>query len=153
MTDATPTQAEQAVAVLRDERGQTLRALAGLTDQDLATKIDWRGSPQGVNQRVMAFGTHAIDHEQHLLRLLNARGRGLSAAEYLWVRNATLMAAVEAMCLVLSDEDFTATGPNEGDWSAAQVLEHVVKAERGYRQRILAGLAAAKAEAAGAAGA
>lgn len=147
MTDAaTPSQAEQAIAALRDERTITLRALSGLSDQDLATKIDWRGSPQAVNQRIMGFGTHAIDHEQHLLRLLNARGRGLSAAEYLWVRNATLLAAVEAMCLVLDDDDFTATGPDEGDWSAAQVLEHVTKVERSYRERVVAGLAAAKAE-------
>ena len=103
-----------------------------------------RGAPGG---RRRGEPRDVAPDRQHLLRLLNARGRGLSAAEYLWVRNATLLAAIEAMCLVLDDADFTATGPNEGDWSAAQVLEHVVKAERGYRERIVAGLAAAKGDA------
>lgn len=143
-----PSKAEQAVAVLREERAQTLRALSGLTDEELATRIDWRGSPQAVNARIMAFGTHMIDHQQHLLRLLFARGRGLTAGEYLMVKNAALTAELEAMALVLGDDDFTAQGPADGDWSAEQILEHVIKAERGYRDRIQAGLDAAKAEAA-----
>ena len=148
MSDATnPSKAEQAVAVLREERAQTLRALSGLTDADLATRIEWRGGPQAVNARVMGFGTHTIDHQQHLLRLLFARGRGLTAAEYLWVKNAALLAELEAMALVLGDDDFTAQGPVDGDWSAEQVLEHVVRAERNYRERVVSGLAAAKAEA------
>jgi len=153
-TDSTslssPTLAELAVGQLRDERALTLRALAHLTDDELATRIEWRGGTQPVNQRVMAFGTHLIDHQQHLLRLQIARGRPLTAGEYLFVKNAALMAEFEAMCLVLNDDDFVQQGPDEGDWSAAQILEHVIKTERAYRERILAGLSAAKAEAASA---
>ncbi len=153
MSDATnPSKAEQAVAVLREERTQTLRALSGLTDQDLATRIEWRGGQQPVNARVMGLGTHMIDHQQHLLRLLFARGRGLTAAEYLMVKNAALLAELEAMVLVLGDADYTAQGPVEGDWSAEQILEHVIRAERNYRERIVVGLAAAKAEAEAAGG-
>jgi len=140
--------AEQAVAELRTERTETLRALAQLTDEELATRIEWRGGTQPVNQRVMAFGTHMIDHQQHLLRLLFARGRGLTAAEYLMVKNAALMAELETMALVLDDADFNAQGPVEGDWSAEQILQHVTRTERNYRERILAGLQSAKAEAA-----
>jgi uncharacterized damage-inducible protein DinB len=156
MTDATnPTAAERAVATLRAERSTTLRALAHLSDADLATRIEWRGGTQPVNQRVMAFGTHMIDHQQHLARLQIARGRPLTAAEYLWVKNAALTAELEAMCLVLADDEFTAQGPADGDWSAEQILEHVIKTERNYRERILAGLEAARtdAEAGGTAGA
>jgi uncharacterized damage-inducible protein DinB len=142
------TLAEQAVAELRRERAATLHALSQLTDQQLATRIDWRGSPQAVNARVMAFGTHMIDHQQHLLRLLYARGRGLTAAEYLMVKNAALTAELETMALVLDDADFTAQGPVEGDWSAEEILQHVIRSEKGYRERILAGLEAARAEAA-----
>ncbi len=144
--------AEQAVAELRNERTETLHALSQLTDEQLATRIDWRGAPQAVNARVMAFGTHMIDHQQHLLRLLFARGRGLSAAEFLMVKNAALTAELETMALVLDDADFTAQGPVEGDWSAEQIFEHVVRAEKGYRERILAGLEAAKAAVTGEAG-
>lgn len=154
MTDATnPTAAERAVATLRAERAITLHELAGLTDADLATRIEWRGGTQPVNQRVMAFGTHMIDHQQHLLRLQIARGRPLTAAEYLWVKNAALAAELEAMCLVLDDAEFSAQGPEEGDWSAEQILEHVIRTERNYRERILSGLEAARASAEGDGGA
>ena len=149
MTDERiPSKAEEVVAALREERAQSLRALSGLSDQDLATRIEWRGGQQSVNARVMGFGTHMIDHQQHLLRLLFARGRGLTAAELLWVKNAVLSAELEAMALVLGDADFTAQGPEAGDWSADQILGHVIKAERSYREKVLAGLEAAKAQAA-----
>ena len=55
MTDATnPTAAERAVATLRAERAITLHELAGLTDADLATRIEWRG---GTRLRVDPYGT------------------------------------------------------------------------------------------------
>ena len=140
--------AAQAVAAMREERALSLEALAGLTDEELATRIEWRGGQQSVNARVIGFGTHMIDHQQHLLRLLFARGRGLTAAELLWVKNAVLTAELEAMALVLGDADFIAQGPEAGDWSADQILGHVIKAERSYREKVLAGLEAAKAAAA-----
>jgi uncharacterized damage-inducible protein DinB len=149
--DAT-TRAEQAVSVLRKEREATLRAFLGLSEADTQERIDWRGSPQSVNQRIMAFSTHLMDHQQHLLRLLFARGRGISAAEYLLMKAAAEMAEFEVMCLALNDADFAAQGPNEGDWSAEQIIDHVIRAEKGYRERIQAGLDAVRAARAAAEG-
>jgi len=103
------------------------------------------GCPQSVNMRLLAFTTHLIDHQQHLLRLRFARGRGITSAEYLMMKAAAAMAEFEVMCLALDDEDFTAQGPNEGDWSAEQILQHVTTAERNYREKIKAGLEAAVA--------
>ena len=62
-----------------------------------------------------------------------------------WRAESRQMAEFEVMCLALSDKDFTAQGPVEGDWSAEQILEHVTTQERSYRERILAELAAVKA--------
>ena len=59
------------------------------------------------------------------------------------MKAAAAMAEFEVMCLALDDEDFTAQGPNEGDWSAEQILQHVTTAERNYREKIKAGLGAA----------
>lgn len=52
---------------------------------------------------------------------------------------------VDVMFLDLSDDDFTAKGLVEDDWSAEQILEHVTWTERSYRERILAGLDAVRA--------
>ena len=61
------------------------------------------------------------------------------------MKAAAEMAAFEVLCLALSDEEFTATGPNEGDWSAKQIIEHVTSSEKGYRERLLSGLEAVRA--------
>ena len=144
-TNDSRTRAEQAIAALRQERDATLKAFVGLSEADLKERIDWGGSRESVQRRVLAFTGHLIDHQQHLLRLLFARGRGISGTEYLWMKAAAEMAAFEVMCLALNDDDFTAQGPVEGDWSAAQILEHVTWTERSYRERILAGLDAVQA--------
>jgi uncharacterized damage-inducible protein DinB len=45
-------------------------------------------------------------------------------------------AEFEAMVLALTDEEFAAGAPAEGDWSARQVVEHMVDTEREYRENI-----------------
>jgi uncharacterized damage-inducible protein DinB len=153
--DATPearsSLAQQAVEVLRRERAETLSALLGLSESDVTERIDWRGTPQSVNIRLQLFSGHLIDHQQHLLKLLAARGRTISTAEYMFMKAAAELAQFEVLCLALSDADFTATGPVEGDWSAQQIIEHVTSTERAYRERLLAGLTAARAARAGSA--
>jgi hypothetical protein len=137
--------AEPAVEALRRERTETLNALLDLSEDDVKERIDWRGASQAVNIRLQLFAGHLFDHQQHLLKLLAARGRTLSTAEYMFMKAAGEMAQFEVLCLALDDADFTATGPAEGDWSAQQIIEHVTSTERMYRERILAGLAAVKA--------
>jgi len=143
-TNDPATRAKQAIATLRREREATLNALLGLSEADTKERIDWGGSRESVQRRLLAFTGHLIDHQQHLLRLLFARGRGISGAEYLLMKAAAQMAEFEVMCLALTDKDFTAQGPVEGDWSAEQILEHVTVQERNYRERILGELAAVK---------
>lgn len=96
-----PSRAELAIAELRAERADTLRAFVGLSEADTQERIDWRGAPQSVNMRLLAFTPHLIDHQQHLLRLRFARGRGITGAEYLMMKAAAAMAEFEVMCLSL----------------------------------------------------
>jgi uncharacterized damage-inducible protein DinB len=145
------TRAEQAVEAMRRERLETIREFAKLTDEQLRQRIEWRGGQQAVSFRIQAFIGHLVDHQQHLLRLRFARGQEITELEHLMMKAQAALAEFEVMCLALDDEGFTAQGPNEGDWSAEQILEHVLQTERDYRARILAGLeAAAVARAAGA---
>jgi hypothetical protein len=138
--------AEQAIAVLRDERAKTLRTLLSIPDDACATRVEWWGRKQTINQRLRAFTGHADDHFQHLHRLLQARGHQFTEAQLLMMKAHSALAFFEVLVLSLDDEDFDATGPNDGDWSARQVLEHVINNEREYRENILAGLAALAAE-------
>jgi len=133
--------AEQAISVLREERARTLRTLLSIPDEACATRVEWWGRKQTINQRLRAFTGHADDHFQHLHRLLQARGHHFSEAQLLMMKAHAALAFFEVLVLSLGDEEFDTTGPNEGDWSARQVLEHVINNEREYRENILAGLA------------
>jgi hypothetical protein len=88
-----------------------------------------------------AFTGHSLDHFQHLHRLLQARGRPITEAQLLMMKAQAALAELEVLALSLDDEAFEATGPNEGDWSAAQILAHMIESERADRERILAGIA------------
>lgn len=133
--------AEEAIDELRAERRETLRSLLPLTDEQCATKVPSEGRYQSVNQVLRAFTSHELDHFQHLIRLLEARGRRFSEAELLLMKAHAALAEFEILVLSLTDDELDAVGPNEGDWSARQVLAHVIGNERKYRTRILSGLA------------
>jgi hypothetical protein len=132
--------AEQAIAQLRDERAQTLRTLLTIPDELCSTRVEWWGRQQTINQRLRAFTGHADDHFQHLHRLLEARRHHFSEAQLLMMKAHAALAEFEVLVLSLDDQEFDATGPNEEDWSARQVLEHVINNERKYRENILSGI-------------
>jgi hypothetical protein len=136
-----PSRAEAAITRLQTERSATLRLLLRLPDSECSRPVIWWGREQRVNQRLRAFSGHALDHYQHLIRLLQARGRQLTEAQLLLMKANAALAEFEAMVLALSDEEFLADGPVEGDWSAAQVVEHVIEKEREYRENIAGALA------------
>ena len=135
--------AEEAVARLGEERRETLRQLLNLTSEQCQIKVESYGRPQGINRMLRNITAHELDHYQHLQRLMTARGQHLSEAQLLLLKAQAMRAEVEVMALSLSDEEFNRPGPNEGDWSAAQVLEHLGEMERRYRSEILSGLKAA----------
>jgi uncharacterized damage-inducible protein DinB len=135
-----PSRAERAIAQLQAERAATLRLLLRLPDSECGRKVTWWGREQSINQRLRAFTAHALDHFQHLHRLLQARGRPFTEAQLQLMKANAAQAELEAMVLALTDEEFGAQGPVEGDWSAAQVVEHMVETEREYRENIAASL-------------
>jgi hypothetical protein len=129
--------AEQAVAKLTAERDQTLRDLLDWKDEDCHKKVAWYGRETTVGHMFRNFAGHELDHFQHLHRLMEARGQHLSEANLLFMKAQAVLAEFQVMALSLSDEEFERPGPNEGDWSAAQVVEHVIEQERMYRAAVL----------------
>jgi hypothetical protein len=134
--------AADAVAKLQTERAKTLRELLPLADEACRQRVEWYGRPQTVNAQLRGFTGHVHDHFQHLHRLLQARGHMMTEAQLLLIQANAAMAEFEALVLSLDDDAFEATGPVEGDWSARQILEHVIDNERKYRENIVTGLAA-----------
>ena len=142
--------AEASVAKLRAEREETLRALLTLAEADCRAPAPWGGTTRTVNFLLRAFSLHQLDHLQHLQKLLRDRGHSLTEPQILLMKAQALMGELETLFLSLSDEQFTETGPNEGDWSADQIVQHIAKTERQYREDILTAIEKSRAAAAGA---
>jgi hypothetical protein len=132
--------AEQAAARLVAERTITLRALLDLTDEECARSAELEGRPQRIGRVLRTFTSHSLDHFQHLHRLLQARGRPITEAQLLLMKAEAAQAEFTALLRSLDDDEFAQTGPNEGDWSASQILDHVIGNERKYREAIVAAL-------------
>src|SRR5262245_6750038 len=93
--------AQEAIARLRAERLETLAAIMPLSDADCGRMVEWWGKKQSVNQRLRAYTAHALDHFQHLHRLLQSRGRYLSEAQLLMIKAHGMLAEFEALALSL----------------------------------------------------
>ena|ERR687887_1536691 len=128
--------ADEAVSRLEAERTETLRQLLGLSDTECRTPVEWYGRKQTVGHMLRLFTTHSLDHFQHLHRLLQERGHKFTEAQILLMKANAAQAEFTALVRSLSDEEFCRTGPHDGDWSAAEVVNHVLTAESDYRQAI-----------------
>jgi uncharacterized damage-inducible protein DinB len=125
--------AHAAVRDLQTERNETLQWLLSLDDPDCRLPVVREGRTQTVNQVLRAFSSHVLDHQQHLVRLLQGRGYRFREAALLLAKANAALAEFEALVLALDNEEFEMSGPATGDWSARQVLAHVVDTERRYR--------------------
>jgi hypothetical protein len=132
------------MAKLDAERAETLRALLPIENEDCAVRMDWSGSKRTVGNMLRVFTSHSLDHYQHLIKLLQARGERFTEAQLLLMKAQAAHAEFQALVLSLDDDAFSATGPVEGDWSAGQIVEHLTKAERDYRVAIVAAVEEAR---------
>jgi len=132
--------AERAAARLATERTLTLRSLLTLTDEECGKPVQHEGKPMRIGRMLRTFTSHSLDHYQHLIRLLQARGRDLTEAQLLLMKAEAAQAEFTALLRSLSDEEFMQTGPNDGDWSASQILDHVLSNEIRYRDAVLGAL-------------
>ena len=151
MTQASPvvaSRAAEAVQLLRAQRDEVLTELGRLADDDCRYPATWAGVNRSVNFLLRAFSLHEIDHLQHLQKLLRARGRNLSEAQLLLAKAQALRGELEALVLSLSDEAFEASGPDEGDWSVRQLVDHLRQTDATYLRDAREALARGRAGAA-----
>ncbi len=133
---STATSAFESVRALGAQREEIVRELSQLSEADCRVPAEWAGLTRNVNFLLRAFSLHELDHLQHLNKLLVGRGHQVSEPQMLLAKAQALRAEVEALLLSLSDEEFDATGPNEGDWSVRQLVEHLAATDARYASQI-----------------
>lgn len=138
---------ESTMAKLRAEREETFRTLMSLSEAECRYPARWAGTDRTINFMLRAFSLHELDHLQHVQKLLRDQGRGLTEAQMLLMKANALRGELEALVLGLTDEEFTRPGPEEGDWSVQQIMEHSAEVERRYREEIVNAVARGRAKA------
>ena len=123
-----------ALEQLRAVRDETFAELGQLEDPELRYPGTWGGMQRSVNFQLRAFALHEIDHLQHAQRLLRARGVELSEAQLILMEVQAVYGRLEGLLMTLTDEEFEATGPNDGDWSMRQLVDHVRETDAKYLQ-------------------
>ncbi len=139
-----------ALQQLRAQRDEAFQELARLTEQECRYPATWGNAQRSVNFLLRAYALHEIDHLQHTQRLLRSRGYQLGEAQLILMKAQALRGELEAILLGLADEEFEAPGPEEGDWSIRQLVEHLQATDRAYLESVRKGLAAGRGEGAGA---
>lgn len=127
------------LAALRAQRDATIRRVHALSEAELKRPLEWNGIPRTVQFLIRQFGNHELDHLVHAEKILRKLGRERSEAELLLQRVQALHGEFEALVLALSDAELTAR-PG-GDWSIAELIDHLIAAERQNLERIEQALA------------
>lgn len=118
------------LAALRAQRDESFRRVHGLAEADLRRPVEWNGITRNVQFMVRQLGNHELDHLVHVQKTLRALGRQPSEAELLLMRIQAIHGELEAILLSLSDEE--ATAKPEGEWSVAEIVDHLIATERRY---------------------
>ena len=141
---STSTSVIDSVQRLARQREEIVQELAQLSEGDCKAPADWNNIPRTVNFLLRAFSLHELDHIQHLHKLLAARGRHFSEPEILLSKAQALRGELVALLLSLSEDEFEAMGPNAEDWSAHQLVNHLLEIDARYADNIRKSVAAAR---------
>ena len=140
----TATSATDTVQRLARQREEIVRELSQLSEADCKAPAQWSGIQRNVNFLLRMLSLHELDHLQHLHKLLAARDRHFNEPQLLLSKAQALRGEMVALLLSLSDGEFDTTGPNEGDWSPRQLVEHLLEIDARYAGDIRDAVAAAR---------
>ena len=88
------------------------------------------------------FIAHEVEHTVQLAKTLQMLGAAQGEAQLILKSLQSARGELEGMMVGLSDEDLDRE-PAEGEWSARQVIEHILQVEEAYTRRIEQGIESA----------
>ncbi len=118
--------------------------LAGLSEKQLASPATWQGLNRHARFLMHRLTAHVSDHGLQLRKGRQAMGVPMSEAQGILAQFAIAQMAMLAENFGLSEEEYV-KAPTEGEWSAEQVIAHVIEVERRTLQQIEDAVAAAEA--------
>lgn len=141
---------DESIVALRKQLLDTALAiearLAGLSQEELARPAVWNGLNRNVRFLMHRLTAHLLDHQLQVRKARQAMGVPASEAQGILAQFMAAEAALLGETVGLSAADFE-RAPAEGEWSAKQVLEHVLATQQKALQSIEDFLAAGEQKA------
>jgi hypothetical protein len=136
---------DESIVELRKELLRTTLALeerlAGLSEEELKRPAVWNGLNRNVRFLMHRLTAHVADHTLQVRKSRQAMGLAGTEAQGILGQFLVAEAGLVAETMGLSPADFE-RAPAEGEWSAKEILEHLVSSQQKALQTIEEALSA-----------
>ena len=136
------TAVEETLQKMREQRRRTQERLQNVTEEQMLAPATYGEREVNVRFMFYRFIAHEVEHTVQLAKTLHALGAAQGEAQLILKSLQAARGEIEGMLVGLSDEDLDRE-PAEGEWSARQVIEHILQVEEAYTSRIQAGIESA----------
>ncbi len=133
------TAVDDILARMRDQRKSVQDRLQAVTEEQMLAPTTYGERSVDVRFMFYRFIAHEVEHTVQLAKTLHMLGAAQGEAQLILKSLQAARGELEGMMVGLSDEDLDRE-PAEGEWSARQVIDHILQVEEVYTRRIEQGI-------------
>ncbi len=136
------TAVDDVLARMREQRRSVQERLQDVTEEQMLAPTTYGERDVNVCFMFYRFIAHEVEHTVQLAKTLQMLGAAQGEAQLILKSLQAARGELEGMMVGLSDEDLDRE-PAEGEWSAREVIDHILQVEEAYARRIEEGIASA----------
>lgn len=126
---------EEILEKMREQRKRTQDRLQHVTEEQMLAAATHGERKIDVRFLFYRYIAHEVEHTVQLAKTFHSLGIAQSEAQRILKSLQAARGELEGMLVGLSDEDLDRK-PADGEWSAREVIEHIIDVEEWYGSRI-----------------
>lgn len=126
---------EEILEKMREQRRHTNDRLQRVTEEQMLATATYGERKIDVRFMFYRYIAHEVEHTVQLAKTFQMLGISQSEAQRILKALQAARGELEGMLVGLSDDDLDRK-PAEGEWSAREVIEHIIDVEEWYGKRI-----------------
>ena len=140
MEEGKLTAVQETIERMREQRKRTQERLKDVAEENMLAPTTYGKRDVTVRYMFYRLIAHEVEHTIHIAKTLDSIGVAQGEAQRILARLQAATGELEGMLVGLSDEDLDRE-PADGEWSARQVIDHILEGEEFYCRQIEAGIA------------
>ena len=136
------TAVQETIERMREQRKSTQQRLKDVAEEHMLAPAAYGKRDVTVRYMFYRLIAHEVEHTVQLAKTLQMLGAAQGEAQLILKSLQAARGELEGMMVGLSDEDLDRE-PAEGEWSARQVIDHILQVEEVYTRRIEQGIESA----------